>query len=145
MTQYEFIQELEMALQGQVSPQIVEYNVNYYREYIREQLASGKTQEEVFELLGSPRMIAKTIISSENARDNGRGYQEEHPQKKGLADQIKEFFNGEWYNKVLGIAIVLLIVYIVFRLAFAIIRILFWPVILIAAGFAVWEYFKKKF
>ncbi len=144
MTQYEFIQELEMALRGQVSLQVVEYNVNYYREYIREQLAAGKTQEEVFELLGSPRMIAKTIISSENAKENGRGYQEEQPKEMGLLDRFKELFNGKWYHKVLGAAIILLVVSLILRIVIGIIKFLFWPLVIIAVACMVWEYFKKK-
>lgn len=141
MTQYEFIQELEAALQGHVSPQVVEYNVNYYREYIREQLASGRTPEEVFELLGSPRMIAKTIISAEEAKGNAQEYKEAAPQTRGFHFSISE---GKWYHKVLIAVVVLLVLSLIIRLAFAIVRILFWPVVIVAVGCVIWEYFKKK-
>jgi len=141
MTQYEFIQELEMALQGQVSPQVVEYNINYYREYIREQLAAGRTSEEVFELLGSPRMIAKTIISAEEAKGNTQEYQETEVKPGGFHFSFK---GDKWYHKVLIAAVILIILSLIVRLIFAVIRILFWPVLIAAVGCVIWECFKKK-
>lgn len=142
MTQYEFIQELETALQGHVSPRVVEYNVNYYREYIREQLAAGKTQEEVFELLGSPRMIAKTIISAEEAKGNAHELYEETEQKEnGFKFSLE---SGKWYHTVLIVLAVIFVVSLLVRVAAALFRILFWPIVIAAIGCVIWECFKKK-
>lgn len=152
MTQYEFIQELEQALQGQVSPQVVEYNVNYYREYIREQLAAGKTQEEVLESLGSPRIIAKTIISAEEARQEEaqnrvhRSSTEDstYASSQSFHFSLDEILHGKWYYKVIAIAAVLLLLYLVFALIFTAVRILFWPAVIVIVCYAVWNYFMKK-
>lgn len=70
MTQIEFVTELEQALRGNVEERIIQENVRYYNDYISEQRAAGKSEEEIFASLGSPRLIAKTIIdtSGEAAR-----------------------------------------------------------------------------
>ena len=64
MTQIEFVTELEQALRGNVEERIIQENVRYYNEYISEQRAAGKSEEEIFASLGSPRLIAKTIIDT---------------------------------------------------------------------------------
>ena len=64
MTQIEFVTELEQALRGNVEERIIQENVRYYNDYISEQRAAGKSEEEIFASLGSPRLIAKTIIDT---------------------------------------------------------------------------------
>ena len=67
MTQIEFIRELTEALSGQVPQSVIMENVRYYENYIEEGKAAGKTEEEIIQELGSPRLIARTIIdTSEN-------------------------------------------------------------------------------
>ena len=55
MTQIEFVTELEQALRGNVEERIIQENVRYYNDYISEQRAAGKSEEEIFASLGSPR------------------------------------------------------------------------------------------
>ena len=81
MTQIEFVTELEQALRGNVEERIIQENVRYYNDYISEQRAAGKSEEEIFALLGSPRLIAKTIIDTsgeastqENSRAGSYNY-----------------------------------------------------------------------
>ncbi|MBQ8639987.1 MAG: DUF1700 domain-containing protein [Lachnospiraceae bacterium] len=144
MTQNEFVQELEQSLRGQVSPQVIEYNLHYYREYIREQLASGKSQEEVFELLGTPQMIAKTIISAEEAK--GEAYSEpvEQEAKKSFTFSISDLKEKPWYQTVGIIAVILLAIYLLVSIIIAIVKILFWPAVIVAIAVAVWKYLEKN-
>lgn len=148
MTQFEFVQELEQELRGQVSPQTVEYNVNYYREYIREQLASGKTQEEVMATLGSPRMIAKTIISAEEAKKEEEKGQYTRNGRKGedggFHFNLNTILYGKWYYKVIAIAVTLFVLYLVFSLIFTAVKILFWPAVILIICYALWDYLKKR-
>lgn len=46
MTQIEFVTELEQALRGNVEERIIQENVRYYNDYISEQRAAGKSEEE---------------------------------------------------------------------------------------------------
>lgn len=76
MTRQEFVSELRIALQDQVSQQTLKENLDYYETYIMQESRKGRTEEEVLEELGNPRLIAKTIISSEP--DNNRRSRQEN-------------------------------------------------------------------
>lgn len=64
MSKREFLDKLNMALSGKVSPVLVRENLTYYNEYIDSQLAMGKSEQEVMNMLGDPRLIARTIIQT---------------------------------------------------------------------------------
>jgi len=64
MTRQEFLQELQFALQGQLSQTAVNENIRYYDNYIIEEMQRGSSEEEVIERLGNPRLIAKTLIDT---------------------------------------------------------------------------------
>ena len=62
MNRTEFLEQLEEALQGEVSPAKLDENLRYYDTYIQTQVRLGRTEEEVLQQLGDPRLIARTII-----------------------------------------------------------------------------------
>ena len=55
---------MQTALQGEVSQSSINENIQYYDNYIMEETRKGKSEEEVIEQLGSPRLIAKTLIDT---------------------------------------------------------------------------------
>ena len=61
MTRREFLSELRMALEGNIPVQDIEDNIRYYDNYFAE---SSKSEREVCEELGDPRLIARTLIDS---------------------------------------------------------------------------------
>ena len=65
MNKQEFVDRLRMALNGRVSPGLVMDNVNYYQDYINTEIRKGRTEEEVLESLGDPRLIARTLLDTE--------------------------------------------------------------------------------
>ncbi len=52
MTKQEFLESLERHLRGQIPEDQVVENIEYYRSYIDRELAAGKTEAAVMELLG---------------------------------------------------------------------------------------------
>lgn len=64
MTKNEFLKELREALEGQVPVNEIEDSALYYRDYFSRQEAAGRTEQEILEELGSPRLIAKSIIET---------------------------------------------------------------------------------
>lgn len=68
MTKEQFLTELEEYLRGEVSDYELRDSLDYYRNYYEEQISGGSSEEEVGALLGSPRLIARSII---DARGNG--------------------------------------------------------------------------
>lgn len=67
MTKYEFIDRLRAALSISLNYNTVNENVRYYEDYIDTQIRQGRTEREVLEELGDPRLIAKTIIEANKA------------------------------------------------------------------------------
>ncbi len=64
MTKQDFLFELQECLAGQISDGELAETLKYYNEYIGEEMAGGKTEEEVLNSLGSPRLIAHSIIDA---------------------------------------------------------------------------------
>lgn len=63
MTINNFLIELEQALEGEVPASEIKSNLKYYENYMQDQ-KSQKTEEEITEALGDPRLIARTIIDT---------------------------------------------------------------------------------
>jgi hypothetical protein len=77
MNKEEFFRELGECLQGEVSEREYRESLSYYREYFDEQEASGKSEDQILDELGSPRLIAHSIIDAhglENEVTRPKGY-----------------------------------------------------------------------
>lgn len=61
MTKQEFLSELREALEGNIPLDNVEENIRFYDNYFQE---SSRSEREVCEELGDPRLIARTIMDS---------------------------------------------------------------------------------
>ena len=70
MTKMEFLDKLKMALTGKVSASLVEENMTYYNEYIDSQIRIGKSEREVMDMLGDPRLIARTIVQTNGTAED---------------------------------------------------------------------------
>lgn len=73
MRKSEFLKELEAALNGEIPAAAVSENLRYYDNYISQETAKGRSEAEVIEEIGSPRLIAKTIIDSSEAAGSREG------------------------------------------------------------------------
>ena len=115
MRKTEFLQELRDALQGEVSAAVIQENVRYYDTYISQEAASGRREEDVIEEIGSPRLIARTIIDSSAAAGETGGYSDAGGSSYGTggygSDQGYSNENGpkihyidfsKWYWKLLA-------------------------------------------
>lgn len=147
MTRQEFLQELRVALQGEVSQSQVNEHLRYYENYIMEEARKGKTEQQVLEELGSPRLIAKTLIDAgdhfyrdydESYHTSGYG-QEEAPKRGFSADYSGErgwdvrygrFRLNSWYGKLLLVLLAVAILVFVARLVAFLLPIVV-PVILV--------------
>lgn len=75
MSREEFLRGLEEALKGEVPASVVRDNVNYYSSYLSQELAKGRTMDEIVEEIGEPRIVARTIIDAAEAAGEGEdGY-----------------------------------------------------------------------
>lgn len=67
MTKQEFLHNLTVALNLNVSDAVIHEQLAYYDKYISDEIAKGRSETEVIESLGSPRLLAKTIIETAEA------------------------------------------------------------------------------
>lgn len=74
MERQEFLQGLEEALTGEISVRQLQSNLQYYRDYISEEISRGRPEQEVMEELGDPRLIARTIVDAAVAEEESQGY-----------------------------------------------------------------------
>lgn len=74
MSREEFLRGLEEALAGEVPASVVRDNLNYYSSYLSQELAKGRTMEEIIEEIGEPRIVARTIIDSTDAAAEAEDY-----------------------------------------------------------------------
>ena len=130
MRKTEFLQELREALDGEVSASVIQSNISYYDQYIRQEAAKGRREEEVIEEIGSPRLIAKTIIdSSEGAGETGQGgssYNGGFSERddSGLPPNFHYIDLNKWYWKVILSVVVIAILFVLFALVGGIFTIL---------------------
>ena len=64
MNKEAFIDTLRRALYGKVSDYELTDHVRYYEDYIRQETNRGRSEQEVLEELGDPRLIARTILET---------------------------------------------------------------------------------
>ena len=156
MTKNEFLEQLKLALSGEVPDQEIINQVNYYDNYIRTQ-KKHKREEQVIEELGSPNIIAKTIIDaykrahgSDYKSRSGRYFKEEWDSSgyktynydndlgSGSASyndrtQKNNTYGVPWYVKLLAVVFIALIFALIILLGTIFIRILIYliPIFLI--------------
>ena len=89
MKKAEYIQVMEKALVGNVSPQELSDIISYYRDYIDMEIQKGKTEQEVLDMLGNPRHLVKSIIAAKEQK--GAQMETETAQDERSSGQRKGF------------------------------------------------------
>lgn len=141
MRQEEFLKIFQEALTGKVSDRIIQENVTYYQNYMNDEIRNGKTQEEVLEVLGDPRLLAKTIEESNKFANGDKSYGPDNggwsfqgsrggqnAQEQGAGSRKKSMHIQGWLIAI----IVIVVLAVVMKLAFSVLVFLS-PVILAAA------------
>ena len=133
MNKDEFLRRLEEALSGEVPASVIRDNLNYYADYLSQELGKGRTMDEIIEEIGEPNIVARTIIdSAEAAGETGDGYgsfEDASPQddgrrstysqgsyQNGSAPNIHYFELNKWYWKLVPAVILLLVFLVVFSI-----------------------------
>lgn len=144
MSKKEFLDILYNQLSGQMPEGSVAAHVQYYRNYIEDEQQKGRTETDILNDLGDPRLIARTLLDTEvgagnpqngstysaiyneadsdyneyDSSDSARGHVKKHSFKLDLST---------WYGKVA----VILIAAVVLLLLVTILGVLI-PVVIVA-------------
>ena len=149
MTKEQFLESLEEALSGNISPALINENIRYYDEYIETEKRKGRTEDDIMEELGDPRLIARTISDTADTRDKRGVYSINDEERNGDNEYGTEYDSGIRYTRIRGwkvlaiLAGILIIFLAVFTLAIFLVGsfiVAFWPAIIVAA--VIWWIFN---
>jgi uncharacterized membrane protein len=127
MDKKQFINELVDALAGEVPSQVITENVNYYRNYLDEEvIKTHRSEQEIIKEWGSPRLIARSIIDAYEAEYGPYEGSTSESAQTVESDDVNVNTNGEYRMKSssgCGI-IALVVVIVVFLVIMTVMRIL---------------------
>lgn len=143
MEKTEFLNQLRQSLNGKIEPQEVMENIQYYEDYINMQIRLGKSETEVMEILGSPRLIARSIMDAK-----GTPGEEETWNERGQAREDSGAFRGgsfrsrlnllakflalpKWLRTVIGLLAFVLFAWLAFTILKALLPAIFVAVIVL--------------
>lgn len=141
MEKTEFLDQLRVSLNGKIDPQEVNENLRYYEDYINMQIRMGKTETEVMELLGSPRLIARSITDAKGVEAEEYEEQSSEQERGGFSgfrfsgnklSLLARFLAlPKWLRTTVGIVVLVFFLWIVFTLLKALLPALFVVVIVL--------------
>ena len=158
MNKEEFLRKLAASLNGQVPQQVVQENIRYYDQYISQQVSGGLREEEVTADIGDPRLIAKTIIDAEESAEEQGGrrsygneqvYREPGTESRSSREESHIHFYdlNKWYWKLLGLAVVLGVLFLVMTVIssiFALVIPLLGPVLMVLVIMWFIQMFRRR-
>lgn len=124
MSKQEFIEGLRRSLSSINDYTFVNDTIAYYENYIESGIRMGRTEAEVMQELGDPRLIAKSIRAT-HVPENGEEHEGYNQFEKNPYDNIQRSpqtmfqFNGRqinmpaWLIKVIGILILIVVLFVV--------------------------------
>jgi uncharacterized membrane protein len=155
MSKKEFLELLRGSLKGEVSKEIIEQNIRYYGNYISS--TSESEEEKIIEVLGDPRLIAKTIIETEKAskqkakssyqqeyNNNTYSKNEENERNNRPKNQSVLFSNFKWYHKAVFYAVIALIIIIIVTIIISVAKLLIIFAVPILLMLLVLALFRKR-
>lgn len=132
-----YLKELRIALQGQIPQERVNEHLRYYENYIIEESRKGRTESQVMEDLGNPRLIAKTIIDTTD-----KVYTDQTPleeEEKPGGNRIKAF----QVVKLAGLSAVLILMLILIAHVALLLLPIFLPIVIVT-GIVYFLFFSNR-
>jgi len=133
-----FIDTLRRALYGKVDDYTLADHLRYYENYISQEIARGRSEQEVLDELGDPRLIARTILEAAEAKASYREYaviDEDSNGQRVEEEQIRVHQYQGWKATLIMAAVflvILLVLIVAFHILVAVLP------FLIVAGVLVW-------
>lgn len=123
MSRSEFLDILGRSLKGKIDDNEYVSQMEYYTSYFQDEMAVGRSEQEILDELGDPRLIAKTIVNTLGFRDDkmGRAYMHDtvsedgksYNDKNGGIHETKKSFFGRLKIYAIITLVVLFIILII--------------------------------
>ena len=152
MTENEFLQILNEQLTGQMSASAAASHIEYYRNYIHDEIRKGRKEEDVLKNLGDPRLMARTILDTTPKSGPYTATYPEGGNPSGIGSVYSGSGSGQfrkrrcrldlttWYSRMIVIGIAAVVIILLFILLGILIPIA--AVIFLVVWIASW--FRKK-
>lgn len=123
MNKYEFIEGLRKSLSAVNDYTFVNDTITYYENYIDTQMRMGRTERDVMEELGDPRLIAKSIKAThtmEETQEYSRDVYQDYHNEYRNGKKARFIFNGRefslpsWLVKTVTVVILAIAFFLVF-------------------------------
>jgi uncharacterized membrane protein len=131
MNRQTFIDTLRRSLYGKIADSLLEDHIRYYDGYFAQEMEKGRSEQEILEELGDPKLIAKTILETSQNQNTYSEYvvinEDGQPEENNV--QIHQI--AGWKAALIlaaVVAVILLISIIVFRVV-----VFFLPFLIIVA------------
>lgn len=148
MSKNEFLDILHEQLSGQLPEGAVAAHIQYYRNYIEEQQQKGRSESEVLNELGDPRLIARTLLDTETIdsdisqnnsySENGSSYRSSA--SGSVKKRTYKLDLTTWYGKLIAILAAALIIFLLCTILSVLIPI----ILVVGAVLYLISYFRKK-
>ena len=86
MQRIDFLEQLQEGLAGQVSTAELREQINYYSQYIDDEVAKGASEEAVLDDLGDPWAIAHNILDDIERREGKEAARREQAERDAASD-----------------------------------------------------------
>lgn len=143
MKKHEFLSQLRSALENNLDGQSLKENMDFYEEYIRNEMKKGIPEEEVISSLGDPWAIAKTVMLSEGMSGSENHNPNESKENESFSTMKTFRLDSNWKVWVL-IAVVVLLLLSLIPVAFGVLMLIIryaFPILLVVA---IIQFFKRK-
>ena len=120
MTKEDFLSELRSSLSGSVSADVINENIYYYENFINTEIRKGRDEDTVLEELGSPRLLAKTIIDT--APEEERRTVNNDPDEADGSG--RDTFVMPWWMIIAVIFAVMIVIFLIASIASAVLPVL---------------------
>ena len=129
MYREEFLSSMEEQMEGKMKEGKIAAHLRYYEDYIQSHVRGGENEEDVIAALGDPRLIAKTLVDTddggeiyeEDTSDHYKSYSQEYEEE--APDLLKghgRFFDlSTTSGKIITAVVVIAVLYLLFRLVAA--------------------------
>lgn len=147
MDREEFLDILNTQLEGTIPSHEIAQHLAYYNNFIDQRLRQGQTEADILEGLGDPRLIAKTLIDTEDV-PNVHGYRQSYdysaeetgpdsfrPEEDRSADGAQRPFFSTWYGKLtlaVLIALLAIVLFMILRVAIPVVAIVIFITLIVS-------------
>ncbi|MDD6203128.1 MAG: DUF1700 domain-containing protein [Lachnospiraceae bacterium] len=145
MSKQEFLDQLRRNISSMNDYVVVNDTMAYYEDYIESQIRMGKSEQEVMAMLGDPRLIAKSILATQDAKQNLKDSNIEEEEK---AAREKVFTRKGKTYRIPYLLYQIIIALVICVVIFAAFSLLAWmaPVIVIAVlSYMTYKFIKSIF